>query len=51
MIAKILNSGSRTSSHLCAWRKEEHGILAAAPKSGEFFETFLFAFFLAGEKK
>lgn len=51
MIVKVLNSGSGTSSHLCAWRKEEHGILAATSKSGGLFETFLFAFYVCWGKK
>lgn len=51
MTAKVLNSDSGTFSHLCAWRKEEHGILAATPKSGELFETSLFAFLLTEKKK
>lgn len=50
MIAKILNSDSGTFSHLCAWRKEEHGILAVTPKSVKLFETPHFAFFLTEKK-
>lgn len=51
LFKKILNSDSGIFSHLWTWRNEEHGILAATPKSAELFETSLFAFFPTGVKK